>query len=116
MTPFSFLDKKQLKVSIVLTSTKQFLVFDFSQGRRKALRGKRQYFCRIITGHLEIPELFEELRIWLEANTEDYILERLEDSPSKYQPIFKLTPRLKIDFNVTKDEVFGATSIGFLSS
>lgn len=102
---FKALHKKQLKTVIVITSDKIFLIFKFSQSRRKYLRNQRTFYAQLITGEVSFNYTMEQLRNWLEGVTEDYLLERLEDSPIKYKPIINISPRIKIDFNITEEEV-----------
>lgn len=102
---FPALFKRQLKISIVITSKDMFAVFNFGQKRTKFLKSQRKFYAQVFTGEITVADTLEALRIWLESVTEDYILERLEDSPAKYRPIFKVSPRVKLDFNVTEEDV-----------
>jgi hypothetical protein len=102
---FRALSKRQLKISLVLTHNALFAVFHFERRRTKFLKSQRTFYARIFTGEINIGDTLEQLRIWLEGITEDYLLEKLEDSPLKYRPVIKVTPKIKLDFNVTEDEV-----------
>lgn len=102
---FPALNKRQLKTSIVISYDKIFLVLKFSQSRRKFLKNQRTFYAQVFTGEISLTETLEQLRNWLEGITEDYILEKLEDSPNKYRPVFNITPRIKLDFNTTEEDV-----------
>lgn len=102
---FPALYKKQLKTVIVMSGEKVFLIFKFSQSRRKYLRNQRTFYAQLITGEVSLSYTLEQLRNWLEGVTEDYLLEKLEDSPTKYRPIITVAPRIRLDFNVTEDDV-----------
>ena len=102
---FPALNKRQLKTVIVITYDKTFLIFKFSQSRRKYLKNQRIFYAQLITGEISFNKTMEELRNWLEGLTEDYLLEKLEDSPNKYRPVINVTPRIKLDFNLTEEDV-----------
>ena len=102
---FPALNKRQLKTVIVITYDKTFLIFKFSQSRRKYLKNQRIFYAQLITGEISFNKTMEELRNWLEGVTEDYLLEKLEDSPNKYRPTISIAPRVKIDFNLTEEDV-----------
>jgi len=102
---FPALFKRQLKISLLLTHNALFAVFRFEKRRTRFLKGQRVFYARIFTGEISIGDTLEQLRIWLEGITEDYLLEILEDSPLKYRPVIKVMPRIKIDFNVTEEDV-----------
>ena len=102
---FPALNKRQLKTSIVISYDKIYLVLKFSQSRKKFLKNQRTFYAQVFTGEMSLTETIEQLRNWLEGVTEDYLLEKLEDSPNKYRPIINITPRIKLDFNTTEEDV-----------
>ena len=102
---FPSFNKRQLKISMVLTGSDMFLVFNFSKRRTKFLKGQRKFYAKVFTGEVNLSYTLKAIRIWLESTTEDYILERLEDSPVKYRPVLVIAPRVKLDFNVTEEDV-----------
>lgn len=69
------------------------------------LKGQRTFYAQVFTGEITLEKTLEKIRIWLETITEDYLLEILEDSPVKYRPVISISPRIKIDFNLTEEEV-----------
>lgn len=101
---FPALNKRQLKTFIVISHDRIFLVLKFSQNRRKFLKGQRTFYAEVHTGEITFAETLEQIRIWLEGITADYLLEKLEDSPLKYRPIINITPRIKLDFNATEED------------
>lgn len=101
---FPALNKRQLATHIVISYDKIFLVFKFSQSRRKFLKNQRVFYAQVFTGEISLTDTLEQLRNWLEGVTADYLLEKLEDSPNKYRPVFNITPRIKLDFNATEED------------
>lgn len=102
---FKFLEKRGVDIFLVITSEYIYVVFNFKRPRKKMLKGQRLFYARVFTGELSVAKFFEDFRNWLETTTEDYLLERLEDSPNTNRPIINITPRVKIDFNVVEEEV-----------
>lgn len=102
---FPAFHKRQCKISMVVTAKDMFLVFNFGKRRTKFLKSQRKFYAKVFTGEVTVNYTLEVLRNWLESITEDYLLERLEDSPVKYRPVIVVAPRVKLDFNVTEEEV-----------
>lgn len=102
---FEFLNKRYVDVSMVISGKDIFLVFNFKKSRRKFLKGQRLFCARIFHGELSFEVFFSELRNWFETTTEEYILERLEDSPNNARPTFEVSSKIKLDFNVVEEEV-----------
>lgn len=102
---FPSLNKKQLTISILLTHNSCFLLFKFKKRRTKFLKYQRTFYAKVYTGKLTVAETLDCIRAWLESITEDYLLEKLEDSPAKYRPIFKIAEGVRIDFNVLPEEL-----------
>lgn len=112
---FKFLEKRGADIFLVITSEYIYAVFNFKRPRKKMLKGQRLFCARVFVGELSIQKFFDELRNWLETTTEDYLLERLEDSPNNNRPIINITSRIKIDFNVMEEEVATLISSQYLS-
>lgn len=102
--------KRQCTISSVMTAERLYLVFKFTQPRRKMLKMEREFYCRVYFGDIDIYNIYKEIQEWLESITEDYLLELLEDSPIKHKPILKIHPRVKLDFNVDASEVISCIS------
>lgn len=102
---FKFLEKRGVDIFLVISASNIYAVFNFKHPRRKMLKGQRLFCSRLFIGELSVAKFFEDFRNWLETTTEDYLLERLEDSPNTNRPIINITPRIKIDFNVVEEEV-----------
>lgn len=112
---FKFLEKRGVDIFLVITPKNIYAVFNFKRPRKKMLKGQRLFCARVFVGELSIQKFFDELRNWLETTTEDYLLERLEDSPNNNRPIINITSRIKIDFNVMEEEVATLISSQYLS-
>jgi hypothetical protein len=112
---FKFLEKRGVDIFLVITPENIYAVFNFKRPRKKMLKGQRLFCAKIFVGELSIQKFFDELRNWLETTTEDYLLERLDDSPNNSRPIINITPRIKIDFNVVEEEVATLISSQYLS-
>lgn len=102
---FKFLEKRGVDIFLVITSKNVYAVFNFKRPRKKMLKGQRLFCAQIFVGELSVQKFFDEFRNWLETTTEDYLLERLDDSPNSNRPIINITPRIKIDFNVSEEDV-----------
>lgn len=102
---FKFLEKRNVDIFLVITTNNIYAVFNFKRPRKKMLKGQRLFCAKIFVGELSISKFFEDFRNWLETTTEDYLLERLDNSPNTNRPIINITPRIKIDFNVVEEEV-----------
>ena len=102
---FPSFSKRQCEISSVMTAERLYLVFKFTQPRRKMLKMQREFYCRVYFGDIDIYNIYINIQEWLESITEDYLLELLEDSPLKHKPILRIHPRVKLDFNVDESEV-----------
>jgi hypothetical protein len=102
--------KRQCTISSVMTAEKLYLVFKFTQPRRKMLKMQRVFYCRVYFGDIDVCNIYINIKRWLDEATDDYILEMLEDTPTKFKPIFTIHPRIKLDFNVDESEVISYIS------
>lgn len=102
--------KRQCTISSVMTAERLYLVFKFTQPRRRMLKMQRVFYCRVYFGDIELHNIYINIKNWLDETTEDYILEMLEDTPTKFKPIFTIHPRVKLDFNVDELEVISYIS------
>lgn len=105
---FRFLGKRYVDISMILKDNSIFLVFSFKKYRTKMLKGQRIFYAQVFCGEVSFEKFFSELRSWLEVTTEDYLLERLEDSPKQSRPIIGISDYIKLDFNATEEEVFSS--------
>ena len=102
--------KRQCTISSVMTAERLYLIFKFTQPRRRMLKMQRVFYCRVYFGDIDLYNIYTNIKNWLDGTTEDYILEMLEDTPIKFKPIFTIHPRVKLDFNVDEAEVISYIS------
>ncbi len=102
---FEFLKKRYVTISLIISGDNVFMLLNFKKYRTKFLKGQRMFYARVLFSGLSFEEFCVQIREWAETVTEDYLLERLENSPNNSRPIFYVTPKLKFDFNVVEEEV-----------
>lgn len=79
------------------------------------LKGQRTFYARVFCGEISFDTFFSEIRSWLETTTEDYLLERLDNSPVNKRPIVQVSNRIHLDFNTVEEEVVSGLSSQYLS-